>query len=688
MAFSASAVRAGKAIVELLLDRTTFTKGLNDAGDDLKKFAATANKIGNALATVGAAGIASMGGALTLASTSGDALLKASERTRVAIETLSGLRYAAEQSGTSFDTLTGAIFRMQRRIANAATGSGPAVRALRDLGLSAEEITKLPVEEQFFTIVRALEGVENEALAAQYGFEILGDNVRALVPLLNQGEAGIRDLMDRAGQLGLIMSEEDARAAGEFGDALADLKEVAKATTVAIGAALAGPAKEFTLAAAESASAVIEWVKRNRELIITAAKVAAGLLTVGTTIKAVAAGATALSKVFYILAAHPWFVTIGIATAALAALAGAFDDSVGEAKRFAQAQEDVYKSGQRAREGHQKLLDRLEALSQKQRLSNSEQAEARRIVAELSKTYGDLGVTINSATGAIEGFGEAQARVQQQMRQAAQMELAAAIEARRFEEQQARQAARDLGEGGYIASYARYFGALIGVADNAETAAEKLNAHADTAAKQARALEARLQALKDGGAVVELAAPIDPDAPVDAPAPEALSPHMRAFLEAERAAEEERRRKVAQEDEEAFRRQQQINESNAQLFRTLERLQAELDHTDEAARRRALLELEQRHEREDAERAGLDLDLLARLHEAQLQRLERELDRAATESSAGGLGGFSGSTIARQYANDSLAMRQLRAIEAVAQVQREAGQKIVKAIEDAAPQVN
>ena len=170
--------------------------------------------------------------------TTGDQLDKLSTRTGVTVETLSGLKFAAEQSGTSIDSLGAALFRMNRRIGNATSGTGPAVRALKELGLSAEELSRLSPDKQLKIVADALSKVGNEALASQFSFEILGDNFRDLVPLLANGASGIQALEDKAKSLNLILTGSQAKAAAAFSDAWGVITAQLKAATQQIGAAL------------------------------------------------------------------------------------------------------------------------------------------------------------------------------------------------------------------------------------------------------------------------------------------------------------------------------------------------------------------------------------------------------------------------------------------------------------------
>lgn len=321
---SARTIRAGSAFVEITTDDSKLAQGLARAQKRLESFGASVTAVGTRVAAVGSAVVTAFTAAATQFSSWGDQLDKMSARTGVSVESLSQLAYAADQSGTSIDALGQALFRMRRRVANAATGSGPAVRAIEALGLSAEELTKLPVEEQFLTIADALQNVGNESLAAQYGFEILGDNFRALQPLLAGGRKGLEAYMKRADELNLTMTREQATAAAELNDAWGTLRDSMKAATVQIGAAVAPQMTGLADRITELVQRGIAWIKQNGDMLVGLLKLSAQVAVVGTALVALGKGISIVGTLVGTLATLAKTATvvttaIGAMTAAKAA---------------------------------------------------------------------------------------------------------------------------------------------------------------------------------------------------------------------------------------------------------------------------------------------------------------------------------------------------------------------------------
>jgi phage-related protein len=103
------------------------------------------------------------------------------------------------------------------------------------LGLNIQQLQTLSPEQQFLQMAQAISKVQDPSRQAALAMELFGRSGTQLLPMLQQGEAGIEALIAEARRLGIVMSEEDAKAAAEFTDAMNRLSSVFKgiATQVA-----------------------------------------------------------------------------------------------------------------------------------------------------------------------------------------------------------------------------------------------------------------------------------------------------------------------------------------------------------------------------------------------------------------------------------------------------------------------
>jgi hypothetical protein len=211
----------------------------------------------------------------------GDELAKTADKTGMAVEELAALRYAAEQSGVGFDQMRLGLSRMQRAAFDAAHGMKEQADTFALLGVSVQDASggMRSGQEIFRDVAESIAAMDDPTAQAALAMRVFGRSGAELLPLLKKGGAGIDELMQRAEALGLVMSEEAARDAERFKDAINDLKLSAKGVTVAIGEAMFGTA-EYAEKIAEAVGGVSTWIREHK----TAVQVIVGVAGFVTTL--------------------------------------------------------------------------------------------------------------------------------------------------------------------------------------------------------------------------------------------------------------------------------------------------------------------------------------------------------------------------------------------------------------------
>lgn len=314
-------IRAGRAYVELgVSDR--LTAGLRRAQRQLKAFGAGVRQVGLRLVAAGAAALGPLVASVRVFSKVGDELEKISRRTGVSVEALSELGFAAEQSGADLETLEKGVRTMQRAVNDLGRGLSTQVDAFGDLGLAIEDIEGLTPEQQFKLIAERLSEVEDATKRAAVAQQIFGRAGTRLLPLMERGAAGIEELQNEAHRLGLTISTQTAKDAASLTDAFNRARRVLRITAVVIGAALAPALESITNHVTRLAISVNDWIKRNRQAVVTAAKVALAVAAVGSALIAVGLLLALAGAAFGGLAAITSAVgtAIGLVTAALGAV--------------------------------------------------------------------------------------------------------------------------------------------------------------------------------------------------------------------------------------------------------------------------------------------------------------------------------------------------------------------------------
>jgi TP901 family phage tail tape measure protein len=316
---SARDIKAGSAYVVIgAIDKTAAV---------LKRVAAKFKSVGDAINSIGIKTLA-VGGTLTapfIAATKvfadmGDEINKSSQRTGVAVEELSALKYAADQSGSSLDDLETSLKHLSKTVTAAGQGDKTALQTLLKLGVGYDELKgKLP-DEQFKVVADRLSKVQDATTKAAFAQELFGKSGTQLLPLLADGAAGIQSLEDRARELGLTFSKDDAEAATKFGDIMTDLWKQFKQVNFVVGEAIAKFLQPYAEAATRVMKSVIDWTKQNQALVLTVAAVGVGLLAAGAAIIALGATISGLGTVLG---------TVATGLTAISAVLGAMISPIG-----------------------------------------------------------------------------------------------------------------------------------------------------------------------------------------------------------------------------------------------------------------------------------------------------------------------------------------------------------------------
>lgn len=136
-------------------------------------------------------------------------------RIDVSVESLTAMRYVAGEAGVAMDSFDASMMRLTRRLGAAKNGGGPAIATLERLGLSADRLLKLPLEERLKVIGGAMKGLETQAQRLTAAQDLAGDSARQLVPMFMMQSEEIDGLIQQAEKLGYVYSTELAQSADE-----------------------------------------------------------------------------------------------------------------------------------------------------------------------------------------------------------------------------------------------------------------------------------------------------------------------------------------------------------------------------------------------------------------------------------------------------------------------------------------
>ncbi len=228
---------------QILIRARDDTKGAFDsASRNLRGLEASAAKVGGLLRTVGIGAGLSVVGMAAFAKQgidAADALNDMSQRLGVSVKDLASFKLAAEQSGTSLDSVGTGIARLSKSIGEAEGGNKKLAQALQTLGITARD-----PKEAFFQLADAVQRIEDPSKRAALLSAVLGKSYGELVPLLAQGSGALRESAAASATFAESMAKL-APDADRFNDQLAKLNSNAAGAAASILSELVPSLNEY-----------------------------------------------------------------------------------------------------------------------------------------------------------------------------------------------------------------------------------------------------------------------------------------------------------------------------------------------------------------------------------------------------------------------------------------------------------
>lgn len=177
----------------------------------------------------------------------GSQIYDAGQKTGLTATTLTALKFAAEQSGSSFEQVTKGVVVFGAEVGKAAQNNVQAQEKMKLLGVTSTDLNTA-LGQVFKTINNGRTDTEKLALASEAFGRRIGPD---LIPLIKEANGDLEKLIATAKKLGITLTEEDVKAADEFGDTLGLLGTQAEAL-----------AAQFTLSFAPEISRAMQSVSR------------------------------------------------------------------------------------------------------------------------------------------------------------------------------------------------------------------------------------------------------------------------------------------------------------------------------------------------------------------------------------------------------------------------------------------
>ncbi len=217
--------------VEIGADISGLDKGISSAQGKLSNFAGSAVRIAGSLGKLGlaaaAAGFVAVAAGVGKVISEADNMAKAAQKIGIMVEELGRLKYAADLSGVSFESLQASVARLNRAMADVGAGkSNEAAQALDTLGVSVRNVdgTMRSSSDVISDVAQKFSEYADGANKTALAMSIFGRAGIEMIPMLNQGRDALEASKNEAVQLGAVMSDNLTKASEQFNDNMSRLK--------------------------------------------------------------------------------------------------------------------------------------------------------------------------------------------------------------------------------------------------------------------------------------------------------------------------------------------------------------------------------------------------------------------------------------------------------------------------------
>ncbi len=368
------ALSLGTLTISLLLKAGSFEtdagRAARIADKEAKAIARSFDAAGKAIGLALAAGITTVGAAVVSAINHMDDLSKAAQRANMPTEQFSALAHAANLADVSVQDLQGAMGKLAKAQGEALNSSSAQAKMFDALGISAKNAdgSLRDTADVFLDFADKFQKFKGSPEIMAAGMQLFGRSFQNLIPLLKDGSAGLRDAMQEAKDLGLVLSTAAGANAEQFNDNLSRMKTLAGGLGMSLASELLPRMVAFTdnavemVKAAGGAEGIMRKLSSAFDTALTVAK-AAGVY-IGTTYAA-SIGIAAARMVAAAAATGTWTAaTLGL-TGAMTALRTAAAFLFGPVGLIAAGVTGLYllstrqTEAEKAADAHKAAMDRL-----------------------------------------------------------------------------------------------------------------------------------------------------------------------------------------------------------------------------------------------------------------------------------------------------------------------------------------
>ncbi len=256
----------GNLLVSIRASAKEWSEDLKSIERDAKALEGTLKPIkknledfGKPLLAVGVGITAAFAGMIKVAADYGDSIDQMAEKTGIETQQLSKLKYAADQSNTSFEGVSIGLKFLAKNLFAAGQSGSEQAKIFKSLGVSVKTASGdlRPMNDVLLDVANVFKKIPDGAAKGALSMKLFGKSGEDMIPLLNRGSDGITRLGKDAETLGLVLDPVSAALGDKFNKALDKAKNAGLGFSVAIADILI----PSLLTMADKATSTIVWLR-------------------------------------------------------------------------------------------------------------------------------------------------------------------------------------------------------------------------------------------------------------------------------------------------------------------------------------------------------------------------------------------------------------------------------------------
>ena len=149
----------------------------------------------------------------------GETIGLVAEKTGLSVEMVQSLKFAADTSGASVESLNVGVKKLSTVLSEAFSGGKAAVQSIEELGLSVEDLQKMNPDQRVMAIFNAIAKIPDVTNRSAAAVKFLGRSGPELLPLINNVDA----LVKRFADMHIALNKDDIKSLQDGKTALEEM---------------------------------------------------------------------------------------------------------------------------------------------------------------------------------------------------------------------------------------------------------------------------------------------------------------------------------------------------------------------------------------------------------------------------------------------------------------------------------